>query len=280
MKRYIKVAVLIALALGSLALAGCAGQAKVEEGEEMKLPQVWGYVTGEKFAQLEVADQVGVDTLRVDRVVTPADAWVVVHLDDNGMPGERVGLKRISKGENLDVEVPLKDVTTEKVIVAVHADKGTPGEFDFDMERKMQSPDRPFFVNDEEMAKSVAVRTFGVKALEGQAGIEASDQSAAGGTISIGRATAPGPAWVVVHLNDDGMPGERVGYAAIPAGENRSVTVTLSPDVKLTDSLLAAVHADRGKVGKLEFDMEDKVNSPDQPYFVEGKEVATEVGVR
>jgi outer membrane murein-binding lipoprotein Lpp len=280
MKRYIKLTALVALALGTVVLTGCASQAKAKDASAMKLPKVWGYVTGAKFAQLEVDDQLGANTLVVKRVLAPSDAWIVVHLDDNGMPGDRVGFKHVSKGESLDVEVPLKGVTSEKVIVAVHADKGTPGELDFDMMKKAESPDRPFFVDNKELAKVVAVRTFGVKAGQGEASIDASDQSAANGTISIDSAVSPGPAWVVVHLNDNGMPGKRVGFTPIPAGDNRSVVVTLTPGVELTDALLVAVHADRGTVGTLEFNMDDKVNSPDQPYFVDGKEVATKVSVK
>ena len=41
-----------------------------------------------------------------------------------------------------------------------------------------------------------------------------------------------------------------------------------------------AVHADRGALGTFEFDMEDKLNSPDQPFFVDGNEVATKVAVK
>jgi hypothetical protein len=76
------------------------------------------------------------------------------------------------------------------------------------------------------------------------------------------------------------MPGKRVGFAPLPEGDNRSVVVTLTPGIELTGALLVAVHADRGTLGKLEFNMKDKVNSPDQPYFVDGKEVATKVSVK
>ena len=225
-------------------------------------------------------DQPGVDTLVVKRVKAPTDAWIVVHLDNNGMPGDRVGAQHISKGESRNVKVALKGVTSEKVIVAVHADKGTPNKLDFDMMKKAESPDRPFFVNDKELAKVVTVREFGVKAQNGEALIEVADQPGATDRITVGTATAPTAAWVVVHLNDNGMPGKRVGYTSIPAGENRNVVVTLNPGIELTDSLLVAVHADRGVVGTLEFNMKDKLNSPDQPFFVSGNEVATKVAVK
>ena len=53
------------------------------------------------------------------------------------------------------MKVPLEDLTTPKVIVAVHADKGIAGTFDFDMMNKEMSPDRPFFVDGTELAKVV-----------------------------------------------------------------------------------------------------------------------------
>ena len=278
MNRYIRVALVATLAVGVLTLAGCSSAKAQSSG--MALPKVWGYVAGANFAQLAVVDQPGAKTLVVKRVLAPTDAWIVVHLDDKGMPGKRVGLVHISKGESTNVKVPLTGVTTEKVIVAVHADKGTPGQFDFDMMKKAESADRPFFVNGKELATGVTVREFGVKAAVGEAAIEVSPQPGASGTIVVDRAVAPGPAWIVVHLDDNGMPGKRVGFASIVAGENRSVTVTLTPGVALTDNLLVAVHADRGVLGALEFNMDDKVNSPDQPYFVSGKEVATKLAVK
>ena len=280
MKRYIKVAALVALALGAAALAGCSSAKADGKPAGMKLPKVWGYVAGAKFAQLDVADQLGVDTLVVKRVLAPADGWVVVHADNDGMPGDRVGFAHVSKGENLDVKVALKGVTTEQVIVAVHADKGTPNQLDFDMMKKLESPDRPFFVSDKELAKEVVVRSFGVKADAGTAAIEVADQRGATNSITVDKALAPTAAWVVVHLNDNGMPGERVGATSIPAGDNRSVVVTLSPAAAQADSLLVAVHADRGVLGTLEFNMKDKLASPDQPFFVSGNEVATKVTIK
>jgi len=119
---------------------------------------VWGYVANADDASLEVSDQIGVDTLVVEKAQAPGAAWVVVHADDNGMPGERVGLTHIDEGVNNDVKVALEGVNSEKVIVAIHADKGTPDEFDFDMEDKEGSADRPFFVGGMEVAMPVTVR--------------------------------------------------------------------------------------------------------------------------
>lgn len=270
-------AALAMMLAGTVALAGCTTAAEAERSDD---PEVWGYVAAADSAQLEIApDQLGTNELVVDRVLAPGDAWVVVHLDDNGKPGARVGLARVDKGESTDVRVALEDVTTANVIVAVHADRGTKGEFDFDMMNPTMSPDRPYFVDKKELALVVVVREFGVKAKSGTAAIEVSDQDASSGTLTIDRTLAPTAAWIVVHLDDDGAPGSRVGLLQIPAGESTNVTLDLDP-LALTDTLFVAVHADRGDSGVFEFDMMDKVNSPDQPFFVDGTEVAVAISVR
>jgi len=119
----------------------------------------WGYVASARDASLELAEaQPGATALDVACVSAPEPAWVVVHLDDNGMPGKRVGLLHVDKGITTGVSVKLADLTGSRVIVAVHADKGVPGRFDFDMEQKLTSPDRPFFVGGMELARVVDVK--------------------------------------------------------------------------------------------------------------------------
>lgn len=277
MKR-IKIAAVAAVALVALALAGCAENPA--DAEKSENPDVWGYVASADVAQLEITEmQQGATELVVDRVLAPHDAWIVVHLDDNGKPGPRVGLERIKKGESVDVKVALEEVGTEKVIVAVHADRGERGEFDFDMMAPKMSPDRPYFVDEKELAVMVTVREFGVKTDAGTAAIEVDAQPGARESLTVKRALSPADAWIVVHLDDDGAPGARVGLLRIPAGETLDVSVALDP-LPLTDKLFVAIHADRGEADVFEFDMMNKVNTPDQPYFVDGDEVATAADIK
>jgi hypothetical protein len=156
MNRLTRAFVALAIVTAFGVLAGCAPAS--DNGDESSM-KVWGYVASPDDAQLDIPeDQVGADELVVDRVLSPGDAWLVVHADDNGKPGMRVGLAHIPAGESTDVKVQLEDVTTDKVIVAVHADRGTKQEFDFDMMNKEMSPDRPYFVNRSELAAVVSVR--------------------------------------------------------------------------------------------------------------------------
>ena len=277
MKRMITVAVAAALLGGALLLSGCAGSSE-EPVDKMK---VWGYVTSADKAQLELEEsQDGVDELVVKRVKAPGDSWIVVHADDNGKPGMRVGITRVDAGESTDVKVKLEDLTTPKVIVALQADRGTKDKFDFDMMNKEMSADRPYFVDEKEVAKVVTVRDFGIPTGKGTALVETADQPGVeGGSLKIDRAAAPEGAWVVVHLEKDGGPGARVGLLHIPSGESTNLTVKLDP-VVLTDNVFVAIHADKKTPDIFDFDMMDKLNSADQPYFIDGEEVAIKVKVK
>lgn len=233
-------------------------------------------------ASISATDQIGAtDSIVVEKVVVPAAGWIVVHKDAGGAPGERIGLKRVVKGTASDVSVPLDtDVLTENVFIAVHADEGTSEVFDFDMMDKLGSPDQPFFVDGEEVAVAIKVREFGIPVGMDEAMIEAVDQPVRRATIKVDNVMAPGDAWIVVHLDMDGMPGRRVGLAWVPKGMTMGTVVQLDASVALTEKLLIALHADRGEPQVFEFNMADGVNSPDQPYFTDGMEVAVPIAVR
>jgi len=143
----LSILVLLAMTLYSFANAPEAGSMGV-----------WGYVASGNDAQLEVADQPAGAELLVSRAASPVDAWIVVHENMDGMPGERIGLAPLSRGQATDIAVPLSEETMGSVIVAVHADRGTPGQFDFDMENPTASADRPLFVDRRELAQVVQLQ--------------------------------------------------------------------------------------------------------------------------
>lgn len=259
------------------ALVDSPDQPFFADGMEVAAPfEVGAFGVDVEGASIEATDQIGAKrSIKVKAVVAPTDAWIVVHKDAGGAPGERVGLKWVKQGEYTDVEVELDtDVLSEQVFVALHADRGGSEAFDFDMMDKLGSPDQPFFVDGDEVAAAVKVRTFGVPVEMDAASVTVTEQSVHNATVMIDRAVAPADAWVVVHLEHDGMPGRRVGLARMEAGVVRDVVIQLDASVMLTPKLLVAVHADRGESGVFEFDMMDGVNSPDQPFFVGDMEVA------
>ncbi len=120
-----------------------------------------GVVVAEENVALDVSDQPGAtDSIVVDEVLAPDDSWLVVHLDEDGMPGMRVGVARVPEGVSRDVVIELDDdaVLTDDVIVALHADRGRRDEFEFSMDAFHRSPDKPYFVEFEEVARRVSVR--------------------------------------------------------------------------------------------------------------------------
>ena len=88
MKRTLVKVALVASAVALLAAVGCTGPQSAEEKRHEGL----GLRRLGRLGQLELAEnQDGVDELVVDKVVAPGGAWIVVHADDNGKPGMRVG---------------------------------------------------------------------------------------------------------------------------------------------------------------------------------------------
>lgn len=233
-------------------------------------------------ASLEASDQIGAEkTIVIDRVDAPADSWIVVHKDEGGTPGDRVGLARVRAGVTTDVEVELEaEMLPENLIVALHADKESEEVFDFDMMDKLGSADQPYFVDGEEVAAVIKVREFGYQTPDGTAAIKVANQAISKASLVVGQATTPEPAWVVVHLDGGGMPGGRVGLAAIGKGTTKNLRVQLDASQMLTETLFVAIHADRGESRVFEFNMMDRVNSADQPWFVGDAEVATAVTVQ
>jgi hypothetical protein len=118
-----------------------------------------GVVVAEKSASFDASQPVRDGVLTVDNVLAPDDSWVVVHLDMDGKPGMRVGVAHVTAGTHASVTVRLDPgvTLTDKVLVALHADRGVRGAFEFDMKRFDSSPDKPYFVNGMELAKEVPV---------------------------------------------------------------------------------------------------------------------------
>ena len=120
----------------------------------------------------------------------------------------------------------------------------------------------------------------GVVVAEDNVALEVSDQPGATDAIVVDEVLAPDDSWLVVHLDDDGKHGMRVGVTGVPAGLSRNVVIALDADAMLTDEVIIVLHADRGRRGEFEFAMDAFHRSPDKPYFVGFDEVSRRVSVR
>jgi hypothetical protein len=117
-----------------------------------------------------------------------------------------------------------------------------------------------------------------------EAALNVEEQPGATTTLKIDRVLAPGPSWIVIQQivmgPPRGMGSEEpttppapmvkpriLAIVAVPAGESRDLIVPLDPSVPLTQMLRVVLHADRGVVGKFEWDMNRFAESPDKPYY-------------
>ena len=155
---YVGVAVAAALVTGAIMLS----YSVTSSGQSMS-----GVIVRYDEAALDVAEQPGVtSTLKIDRVVAPGPSWIVVSQvvmgPTRGMmdpepkpsssatatPSARVlAVVPVDQGEARDLIIPLEPgvEVTPMLLVVLHADRGVPGTFEWDMNRFPESPDKPYF---------------------------------------------------------------------------------------------------------------------------------------
>ncbi len=71
-------------------------------------------------------------------------------------------------------------------------------------------------------------------------------------TVVVQNVTSVGAGWIVIHADANGSPGADVGHAAVKAGANPNVSVTIDT-TKATARLYAMLHVDAGVVNTYEF---------------------------
>lgn len=74
--------------------------------------------------------------------------------------------------------------------------------------------------------------------------------------------TSPQAGWAVIHkVAEDGKAGAHIGHAAIEAGDNPGVAITLDQPVE-GEQLIVMLHEDAGTAGTFEFGADDKTDAP------------------
>lgn len=110
--------------------------------------------------------------------------------------------------------------------------------------------------------------------------VEVSDQEIRNDTVVVDRVVSDGPGWIVIHADDNGAPGDVVGYSTVVDGENADVSVQIDTSLlavgmseteAMTDTegvtLYAMLHTDAGEEGAYEFPGDDT------PVTVDGEVV-------
>jgi hypothetical protein len=92
-------------------------------------------------------------------------------------------------------------------------------------------------------------------------------QELEGGAVTVEQVYSEGPGWIVIHADDNGQPGEVIGYKEVPDGVSNQVQITVIPE-KVTETLYAMLHTDAGEEGTFEFPDGD-----DAPVEINGEVV-------
>jgi plastocyanin len=102
-------------------------------------------------------------TILIDEVVMPVDGWLVIHSDENGQPGEVVGVEALEPGIYRDVGVGIDTVrATDTLHAMLHFDAGQVGEFEY------LGPDEPLTTNGEPVMATFRVELLRERPIEPQ----------------------------------------------------------------------------------------------------------------
>lgn len=96
--------------------------------------------------------------------------------------------------------------------------------------------------------------------------VKVSDQPLVDSKVTIDEVYYNESGWMVVHNDIDGGPGEIIGVSPLFAGKNLDVIVFVDR-TKVTDTLYAMLHEDRGELGRYEINQ-------DFPVYVDGDSVS------
>jgi hypothetical protein len=84
------------------------------------------------------------------------------------------------------------------------------------------------------------------------------------GTIVIDEVVSDRVAWIVIHEDADGTPGEIIGRTQVPEGISRQISVGINAQAA-TESLYAVLYEDAGELSQFE------IHTVDKPVLFNGK---------
>jgi uncharacterized surface protein with fasciclin (FAS1) repeats len=180
----------------------------------------------------------------VPELFVTENGWVVIHRDDAGSPGAVIGYTFVEAGPHYDVIVNLtEDLDGDTVLWAMlHIDAGEAEVYEF------PGADTPVQLEGETVMGQFT-------ALE--PGIIVSNQDVADNTVVIEGVVTAADSWLVIHRDENGAPGEVIGYAPAAPGVTPNVRVELTGELSAGETLWAMLHYDLGVRGEFEFPGED-----------------------
>lgn len=222
----------------------------------------------EVVPSVTVQDQfVESDTVTIAEVVSAAEGFLVIHIDNEGRPGPVIGYAPVVAGSNADVVVTIDTaMATPTLFAMLHEDSGVVGEYEFGT---VEGADAPVRVDGRVVTP--AFRTFSNIRAASQIVLPGDNAPAAEGvsaaamlapTVLIDSVLFNSEGFVVIHIDDNGRPGPVAGWGWFTAGLTEGIYVNLDLGVEPTPVLWPMLHEDTGVVGEYEFGTVEGADAP------------------
>ncbi|GAB4550126.1 MAG: hypothetical protein OHK0023_15540 [Anaerolineae bacterium] len=201
---------------------------------------------------VEVYDQaMSTNSVIVKTVVAAEPGWIVIHAGSEGFPV--VGYTYVPAGttENVRVQVDMSGATPQ-MSAMLHVDKGESGKYEF------PGADVPVPGDD---GKPINPPFKVIAAV-------VDDQFVVDNTVTVKTVISQADGWIVIHAGSEGFPV--IGQAAVKAGVNLDVKVTIDKPDLITPRMTAMLHDDAGTLGTYEFpgaDVPTNLQASLQPFL-------------
>lgn len=170
----------------------------------------------------------------VSRAVTPEPAWLVVYLEEEGLPGLFIGYELLEAGINENVIVTIGETTvTDRLLLQLHADTEPLDEFDFPRSD-------PLFTYEESYLEPWLLNTASGNYL-----ITTDQSLGLDNNITVPLTVADLDTWLVIYTTTGDALGTPIGQTWLPAGVNQNISVAIDP-AQASETLLAVLHQDAG----------------------------------
>ena len=91
--------------------------------------------------------------------------------------------------------------------------------------------------------------------------VSVSDQVSLNGAVVIDEVVSAGPAFVVIHIDNEGAPGPVIGFRQVNHGTSQNVSIPIDTNAATT-TLYAMLHEDTGEAGVYEFGTVEGADGP------------------
>ena len=196
--------------------------------------------------------------LTIARVEAIRPGWVVIQRDEDGDVGDIMGYVEIAEGVTEDLVIEIDPLAaTPHLYATLHADEGEQGVFEF------PGPDSPIQVDSLTVAADFMVEiSVRLPSLVVSDQVMAEDE-----TIVIDAIVATKPGWIVLHVDDQGEPGQMLGFLPVETGETANLSMNLNWR-QASPMLHAVLYEDAGEKNVFE---DPEV---DVPVQVDGRPIA------